>query len=111
MFDINSQAAAYIRTHGNMVTVDLKFQPAIGDIPCASRKLAGCYAPNIRIGEKIGALNSQFRTEFIDDITIYYHPNLREKIGYPSIHLVLKQFLFWEWLELEGAKIMPIFND
>ncbi len=111
MFDINNQVADYIRMHGNMVAVDLKLKLAIGDLPCASRKLAGCYVPNICIGEKVEKRDPQFHNEFVNGIIIYYHPGLKVKIGYPSIRLVLRKFLFWEWLELEGAKLTPVFND
>ena len=111
MFNVNQQAADYIRMHGNLIAVDLKFKPAIGDILCVSRRLEGCYIPKIHIGDEISKRNPQFYHESVNGIMIYYHPELKAKIGCPSIRLVLRRFLFWQWLELEGAKITPVFEN
>lgn len=111
MFNVNQQAADYIRMHGNLIAVDLKFKPAIGDILFVSKRLDGCYVPKIHIGDEISRRNPQFRREFVNGIIIYYHPELKAKVGCSSIQLVLKQFLFWQWLELEGAKFTPVFDN
>jgi len=111
MFNIDDQAADYIRKHGNVAVIDFKFMPAIGDTICASKRLIGCAAPRIHAGQEVQARNSQFYTKWVNGIAIYYHPDLRPKFGHSKIRIGLKRLLFWEWLELEGAKVTPIFDD
>lgn len=111
MFDISQQAATYLELHGNTLAIDLKLEPAIGDILCVSKQLTGCYAPKIYVGQKAQEHEAEFHTDCVNGITIYYHPKLQVKLGYSQIQFVLKKFLFWEWLELDGAKLIPIFKD
>jgi len=40
----------------------------------------------------------------VDDIKVYYTPTVGIKHGFPHIRILLRKLLFWNWLELEGAK-------
>lgn len=111
MFDVDNQAADFIGIHGNVAIIDFKFVPAIGDTLCASKRLIGCSAPIIHIGQEVQAEDPQFHAKWVNGIAIYYHPDLRIKLGYSKIRIGLKRLLFWEWLELEGAKVTPVFDD
>jgi hypothetical protein len=39
---------------------------------------------------------------------VYYPANLKIKQGYSKIRIWLKKFLFWKWLEIEGAQGIAI---
>jgi len=40
----------------------------------------------------------------VQDITVYYSPFLTVKPGCTRIEIRLKKLLFWQWLEIDGAK-------
>lgn len=46
----------------------------------------------------------------VDGINVYYSENLQVKAGYSCIKVKLKRILFWEWLELEGAKAIASYH-
>jgi len=49
--------------------------------------------------------------EEVDGITVYLAPGLGLKHGHNRILIVLKRFLFLAWLELEGAKAIPVYDS
>jgi len=47
----------------------------------------------------------------MDGIKIFYSPILRVRPGFSEIQIKVKRFLFLTWLEIEGAKAIPVFNE
>lgn len=46
----------------------------------------------------------------INEVIVYYPENLKIKEGYQKIRIKLKKIIFWQCLEIEGAKAIAIFN-
>ena len=111
MFDIGKDAADYIWLRGAVATIDLKLEYSTGDMIGSRKRLIGSYVPKIYIREEMDELSSLFLAKWVNGITIYYHPELRVKVGYPKIRFTVKRLLCLEWLELEGAKIIPVFHE
>jgi hypothetical protein len=40
----------------------------------------------------------------VADIKVYYPPQLKIKQGFSHIRIIVRKFLFWQWLEMEGAQ-------
>ncbi len=59
--------------------------------------------PKIRLGKPDGDIQ-RFMVEYVQDIAVYYSPGLMVKPGSIRIEINLKRLLFWQWLELDGAK-------
>ena len=51
---------------------------------------------------------NNYLTAELNNIIIFYPPDLKIKAGFPEIHIKLRTFLFMAWLELEGAKAIPV---
>jgi hypothetical protein len=60
--------------------------------------------PSIEIS--VPQKEEKFQTTTIDDIKIYYHPNIQTKRDYSHIIIKLRKFFFLRWLELEGIKVL-----
>ena len=50
------------------------------------------------------------RVETIDGVTVHLTPGMEVKQGHGHIRVVLRRFLFWTWLELEGAKAVAVYG-
>jgi hypothetical protein len=50
----------------------------------------------------------KYLTGNVRDVNIYYPPNLKPKNGFSEIRIRTKNFLFFTWLELEGAKAIVV---
>jgi hypothetical protein len=46
-----------------------------------------------------------------NEINIYTSPNLQPKSEEVAIRIKLRRFLFWKWLEIEGAKAIPVYGE
>jgi len=46
----------------------------------------------------------------INSITVYYPKNLSVKEGHHQIRITLKKIMFLQWLNIEGAKALTIYN-
>jgi len=44
----------------------------------------------------------------MDGVTIYYPRSLQIKNGFSEIRIKARKSLFFTWLELEGAKAIPV---
>jgi hypothetical protein len=67
--------------------------------------------PSVFIGEPACQGRDKYLTAEMDGIKIFYSPNLRVRPGFSEIHIDVKRFLFLAWLEIEGAKAIPVFNE
>jgi hypothetical protein len=109
MFSIEDEVASYIWQRGNAIVVSLKHEPAVGDIYCASKMLSGCLIPQIQINLEESELETFFQRTYSNGVIVYHHPDICTKKGYAEIRVILRRLWLWEWLELEGARILPIF--
>lgn len=108
MFEITEEAREYIWLQGNTVTVNMKFRPTLA--AGAGRVLTGCLEPQVCARECAGEEKALFREARAQGVPVFYHPDVRAKTGCDKIRIVLKTLLWWNWLELEGAKITPVFE-
>ena len=65
--------------------------------------------PTLSLGEPINT--EGYLTQQVNGVTIYYHEHLQTKPGHESITVRLKKFLFLNWLELEGARSTPVYEQ
>jgi hypothetical protein len=56
------------------------------------------------VGEPIEAEKAGYLSTVVDGVTVYYTPTVGVKQGFSHIRILLRKLLFWNWLELEGAK-------
>jgi hypothetical protein len=111
MFEIDSDAAGYLWLRGALAVIDLKLEYSVGDALGSGKRLIGCQVPKIRVGPDRKPPDPAFLTERVNGVTVHYHPQLRVKTGYRKIRFVLRRLLCWQWLELEGAKATPVFDE
>ncbi|WP_170233094.1 hypothetical protein [Sporomusa termitida] len=43
-------------------------------------------------------------------ISVYYPATLVTRPGYAAVRIKLKKFLFFKWLEIEGAKALVLYH-
>jgi len=67
--------------------------------------------PRVSIGEPACRGKDKYLTAEIDGIKIFYPSSLRVRPGFSEIHIKAKKFLFLTWLEIEGAKAIPVFSE
>lgn len=60
--------------------------------------------PEILIGLPDSVERAGCRLQEVDSIALYFPANLKVKEGFSHIHIRLRKFLFWDWLEIEGAQ-------
>ncbi len=102
MFIVEQAAAQYINKQSGSVVVSLKLEPAMGGCACSTQHITGSYLPVITLGPPTEP--DQYNRVSIEDITVFYAPNIQPKADYPSMVIRVKKMLFWSWLEIEGAK-------
>lgn len=108
MFEISEEAREYVWLQGNAITVVMQFKPTLA--AGAGRILTGCYAPQVCARDWTEEEKVWFRETRAYGIPVFYHPDVRAKIGRPKIKIVLNKLLWWQWLELEEANIIPVFE-
>lgn len=108
LFDFDAATAAYIRQHGGTAVIDLKFRHAIGDGILAGRGLLGSYAPSVRLGEPAEHPHPYDRI-CMGGMILYHARGLEPKPGLRTIRIRLRSFATFRWLELEGARHIPVF--
>ena len=108
MFIVEQAAAKYINARSGSVVVSLKLEPAMGGCACSTQHITGSYLPVITLGPPTEP--DQYKRVSIEDITVFYAPNIQPKADYPSMVIRLKRVLFWNWLEIEGVKAMASFK-
>lgn len=108
MFIIEQATAKYINARSGSVVVSLKLEPAMGGCACSARHITGSYLPVITLGPPTEP--DQYIQVSIDDITVFYAPNIQPKADYPSMVIRMKKMLLWSWLEIEGAKPIASFK-
>lgn len=101
MFALTPEACRYIRKHGGHVIISLTFEPSLGGT-CKGDRIWGSYVPKIDLGKPIQAEN--FLQECCDDMTIWYHHELKVKEGYDAVRIYTRTILGHTWLEMEGAR-------
>ncbi|MDF2929449.1 CC/Se motif family (seleno)protein [Anaerospora sp.] len=108
MFIVEQAAAQYINKRSGSVVVSLKLEPAMGGCACSTQHITGSYLPVITLGPPTEP--DQYNRVSIEDITVFYAPNIQPKADYPSMVIRVKKMLFWSWLEIEGAKPIASFK-
>lgn len=109
MFHIDDQASCFIKNRTGAISIELCFEPALGGCQCSPKNVTGSYVPKVKLTRDDGINTSLLKTE-VDGINIYYPSNLQTKEGFNYIQIRLRRILFWGWLELEGAKGIPVYN-
>lgn len=110
-FDLEDKALEFIKQNGNSAVIDLKFVHCVGDALCASRRLLGSHVPAIRPGEPGDAETGPYEIIRDQGTILYYHQQLERKVDFKKIRVICRKLFWWKWLELEGAKVIPVFND
>lgn len=108
MFIIEQAAAKYINKQSGSVVVSLKLEPAMGGCACSTQQITGSYLPVITLGPP--SESDPYSQIVIDNLTVFYAPNIQPKADYPSMVIRLKRVLFWSWLEIEGVKAIASFK-
>lgn len=108
MFIVEQAAAKYISKRSGSVVISLKLEPAMGGCACSTQHITGSYLPVITLGPPTDP--DQYNRVSIEDITVFYAPNIQLKADYPSMVIRLKRVLFWSWLEIEGVKAIASFK-
>ena len=67
--------------------------------------------PRVSIGEPDRQGKDKYLTAEMDGIKIFYPPSLRVRPGFSEIQIKVKRFFFLNWLEIEGAKAIPVINE
>jgi hypothetical protein len=62
------------------------------------------------VGEPVRRGESKYLTAEVGGIRIFYSPGMQIKDGFSEIQIKIKRFLFLAWLEIEGAKAIPVFS-
>jgi hypothetical protein len=65
--------------------------------------------PRVFIGEPVE--RDRYLTAEMDGIKIFYHPSVQIKAGFSEIQIKVRRFLFLAWLEIEGAKAIPVYSE
>jgi len=53
----------------------------------------------------------KFAATQVCGVTVYYSQKLAERQGDKVIHIYLKRFLWWKWLEQKGAQGVAVLNE
>jgi len=67
--------------------------------------------PTVFTGEPSCQGRDKYLTAEIDGIKIFYPPSLQVRPGFSEIHIKVRRFLLLTWLEIEGAKAVPVINE
>ena len=110
MITIDRDATEYIKKRHSSVIIELKFEPALGGWACSAKNVTGSYVPFIYIDEPLLAGQGKYEIIEIDSIKVYYPKNLSVKEGYQQIKITLKKIMFLQWINIEGAKAITIYN-
>lgn len=110
LFQIDKDAELYINERTKTVTIQLIFNPALGGCACSKNSVRGSYIPEITLGQPLTDAEKQFLTVDCQGVRVFYPSRLQIKEGYPHIRISLKRVLWWAWLELSGAKAIPIID-
>lgn len=107
-FQLDEDAAEYIRKRSDSIVISLKLEPAIGGCACSTTRVTGSYLPIISLGAPTET--NRYQVESIDGISIYFPDKVQVKADSNCIRIILKTVLFYSWLELEGAKAFALYN-
>ncbi|MBP2652734.1 MAG: hypothetical protein H6Q73_303 [Firmicutes bacterium] len=104
MFNIDQSAARYLDKRSGAVTVQLKFESALGGCACSDKQITGSYVPSVLVGNPPNNEKANYQVQQVGSVKVYYPANLKVKEGYREIRIYLKSFLLLDWLEIEGAQ-------
>ncbi len=110
MFEIDSDALVFITKHVQAVTIALNFQPAIGGCACSKNSITGSYIPGIALGQPQAGEEQRFHQIECQGVQVFYPAKLQIKEGFSHIRITRKNVLWWSWLELQGAKAIPMID-
>lgn len=111
MFIVDREAERYIGEKSGVITVRLKYEPALGGCVCSDKQVTGSYLPELLVGYPVSGEQLNYLVWEAGSVKIYYPTNLKIKEGYTEIRIYLKKFLFWRWLEIEGAQGIAITSN
>jgi hypothetical protein len=64
----------------------------------------------ILTGEPLSSEKIQYLMTEVNGVRVFYPSGLLIKEGFSEIRVFARKFLFWTWLEIEGAKSIPVTN-
>lgn len=103
-FVMEEKAARFVRERAGTVVIGLKLEPSLGGCPCASNNLMGSQIASISLGMPSQAEKDRYQLQMVDGIGVYFPASLGLKQGSSAIRIKVRGFLWFRWLELEGAR-------
>jgi hypothetical protein len=110
MFAIEKDAAQHIRGRGGAVVIGLTLEPSTGGCRCSPINVTGSYLPVLSIGKPSVEEKDRYRVELVDTVEVYFPAGLETKQDESEIRIRLRGFLWFRWLELEGAKAIACYS-
>jgi hypothetical protein len=104
IFDVEKDAAQFIRNRKGAVVIGLNFEPSLGGCACSPTKINGSYVPVISLGRPPQEEEERYRLQRVEDVEVYFALGLATKQGSNEIRIRLRGFSCFRWLELEGAR-------
>jgi hypothetical protein len=109
-FVIDKSAARFIRERDGAVAIGLHLEPSLGGCPCAENNLTGSQIASISLGKPSSAEKDQYRFQAVEGVEVYFPPSLEVKQGSTEIRIRVRGFLWFRWLELEGARSVACYT-
>lgn len=110
MITIDKEAIEYIKSRSSSIVIEMKLEPAIGGCPCSGKNITGSYIPMVCIDVPLESEQNKYCVVEIDSIKVYHPENLSVKEGFLQITITLKKVLFWQFLQIIGAKSIVNYN-
>jgi hypothetical protein len=104
MFIIEKDAAQYINESAHAVVIELRLEPCTGGCLCSPVNVTGSYVPTLALGKPSQDEEDRYQLQSVEGVEVYFSTGLAVKQGFSEIRIKLKRFLWFRWLELEGAK-------
>ncbi len=110
MFIIEKDAARYIHEDVRAVVIGMKLEPSTGGCHCSPVNITGSYIPVLSLGKPPENERDRYEVQLVDGVEVYFPADLTAKQGCSEIRIKLKRFLWFRWLELEGAKAIASYS-
>jgi hypothetical protein len=110
MFKIEKDATQYINESTHAVVIGLKLEPSTGGCHCSPVNITGSYTPVLSLGKPSTDERARYEVQLVDGVEVYFPANLTVKQGCSEIRITLRTFLWFRWLELEGARAIASYS-
>jgi hypothetical protein len=110
MFMIEKDAAQYINESAHAVVIGLRLEPSTGGCHCSPVNITGSYTPVLSLGKPSTGERVRYKVQLVDGVEVYFSGDLTAKQGCSEIRIKLRRFLWFRWLELEGAKAIASYS-